>query len=159
LDSKLLGTPCPEVAHDLVVRCDGKCVFQYAYANDRFIDVVPRLKLNQYYTLERQNLGGAGALVGAGSSERMETMKASLEYGLDHFLRGCGWGLVNELPRIRHGYQLSFVGRTAGLVLALLRAWFVSRFTFSCRMTAARSITASSTTSAGWRRSSTCGRV
>jgi len=69
-------------------------------------------KLNQYYTLERLNLGGAGALVGASSSERMETMKASLEYGLDHFMLGGGWGLVYELPRIRYGYQPGFLGRT-----------------------------------------------
>jgi len=69
-------------------------------------------KLNQYYTLERLNLGGAGALVGASSSERMETMKASLEYGLDHFVLGGGWGLVYELPRSRYGYQPGFLGRT-----------------------------------------------
>ena len=62
-------------------------------------------KMNQSFTLERLNLAQSGALTGASTAARMDTMRASLRYGFRHIILGGGWGLVYESPRLRYAYK------------------------------------------------------
>ncbi len=61
--------------------------------------------LNRHYALERLNLGTSEAYAGRSAATRLETMKASLHYGMDHLLLGGGWGLIYDKPRIRYAYR------------------------------------------------------
>jgi hypothetical protein len=62
-------------------------------------------RLHQHYTLERLNLRGTSTFTGRSATARLDTMKASFFYGMDHVLLGGGWGLVYEKPRIRYAYR------------------------------------------------------
>lgn len=69
-------------------------------------------KLNQHYTLERLNPGSVQTLGVASTAGRLETMKASMHYGLHHLALGGGWGLVYDKPRIRYAYSPGSADRT-----------------------------------------------
>ena len=71
-------------------------------------------KLGQRYSLQRLDLTPTG-LKDAARGGRGQTMWTSLQYGMEHFVLGGGWGLVYDLPRIRYHYRPGSEERTFSL--------------------------------------------
>lgn len=59
-------------------------------------------KVNQIFSLERLNIASTGSISDASSSARLDTLKTSLSYGVNHIVLGGGWGLVYQNPRNRY---------------------------------------------------------